>query len=386
MKTVIAIDSFKGSLSTYEVGSAAKEGVLRVFPTSDITIFPLADGGEGTSDIIIEKNSGKRKKVSVLNPLGKKIVAEYGIIPHNNKAVIEMAAAAGITLISENERNPMKTTTYGVGQMIADAIKNGCRSFLICIGGSATNDAGTGMLSALGFEFLDERGDKIPFGAAGLGKIKTIKTENALPELKDCDFTVACDVENPLCGEKGCSAIYGPQKGATSEMVAEMDAFMHHFDNITKTVNKAADGRYPGCGAAGGLGYAFLYYLNATLKSGIKIVLEEIGLEEEIKNADIVITGEGRLDGQTAMGKAPIGVAQIAKKYNKPVIAIAGGVTDDANACNNNGIDSFFSITPMPCSLSSAMEKATAKKNTTNTVEQIFRTLNISNMHKIKEN
>ncbi len=377
MKAVIAIDSFKGSLSTYETGNAAKAGILRAFPNAEVVVFPLADGGEGSAEIIIEKNNGARKKVSVLNPIGESIVAEYGIIS-SQKAVMEMAAASGITLISEKDKNPMNTTTYGVGQMIKDAIENGCRSFVVCIGGSATNDAGTGMLTALGFEFLDENDAAISFGAKDLAKIKTIKTDKVIKELSECEFVVACDVENPLFGQNGCSAVFGPQKGATPEMVVEMDFAMRHFDTVTKTVKPYANGNYPGCGAAGGLGYAFLYYLNATLKSGIGMVLEEIKLENEVETSDIIITGEGRLDGQTAMGKAPIGVAKIAEKYQKPVIAIAGGVTNDAVKCNGCGIDAFFSVTPAPCTLAEAMENSTARNNITNTVEQIFRAVKIS--------
>ena len=372
-QVVVAIDSFKGSLSTFEAGEAIAEAVKDVYKDAKTVISPIADGGEGTVEAIISASKGEMVKVAVTNPLGEKIEASYGFIPDRKTAVIEMSAAAGITLIDESERNPMHTTTFGVGEMILDAISKGCRKFVIGIGGSATNDGGVGMLQALGFEFLDENGNQVSFGAKGLKDIATIKTENAAKELKECSFLVACDVKNILCGETGCSAVYGPQKGATAEMIKDMDLWLGKYAELTKSVIENSDAEIPGTGAAGGMGFALLAYLNATLKSGIELVMEETGLEDKIKDADLVITGEGRLDGQSYMGKAPVGVAKLAKKYGKPVIAFSGCVTEDAAGCNDHGIDAFFPIVRKPCTLEEAMNIGNAYKNLKDTAFQVFR-------------
>ncbi len=375
MKIVIAMDSFKGSMTTYEAGNAVADGIKRVFANAKIKVFPMADGGEGSADVIVSKNDGIWKTVNVKNPVEKYINASYGIITKTKTAVIEIASAAGITLISDAEKNPMKTTTYGVGEMIKDAVKEGCRKFVVGIGGSATNDGGIGMLSALGFKFLDKDGMPVSCGAEKLSLIEKINADNVLPEIFECDFMVACDVQNPLCGNNGCSVVFGPQKGANTEMVYEMDKSMSHFEKVTKQFNSNADGNFPGSGAAGGLGFAFMSYLNASLKSGIDLIISQIGMEEEIKSADIVITGEGRLDGQSYMGKTPIGIATVAKKYNKTVLSFSGGVTKDAKKCNNYGIDAFFSILKAPMSLQDAMSNA--EENMSDTVEQVFRLIKI---------
>ncbi len=375
-KIVVAIDSFKGSLSTFEAGEAIAEAIKEVYKDAEVIISPIADGGEGTVEAIISATSGEMVKVVVSNPLGRKIEANYGFIPDRKTAVIEMSAAAGITLIDESERNPMNTTTFGVGEMILDAISKGCRKFVIGIGGSATNDGGVGMLQALGFEFLDENGNQVSFGAKGLKDIATIKTDNAAKELKECSFLVACDVKNILCGETGCSAVYGPQKGATAEMIKDMDLWLGKYAELTKSVIENSDAEIPGTGAAGGMGFALLSYLGATLKSGIKLVMEETGLEDQVKDADLVITGEGRLDGQSYMGKAPVGVAKLAKKYGKPVIAFSGCVTEDATGCNEHGIDAFFPIVRKPCTLEEAMNVSNAYKNLKDTAYQVFRLIN----------
>ncbi len=372
-KIVIAIDSFKGSLNTFQAGKAIEEGIKEVYKNAQIIISPIADGGEGTVDAIISSANGEMKEVTVHNPLGEKIQGRYGIIPKTKTAIIEMSAAAGITLIDEKERNPLNTTTYGVGEMILDAISKGCRKFIIGIGGSATNDGGVGMLQALGFEFLDENGRQVSLGAKGIKDIVEIKTENAAKELKDCSFFVACDVKNVLCGENGCSAIYGPQKGATPEMIKDMDLWLGKYAALTKKVIPMSDANIPGTGAAGGMGFALLSYLNATLRSGIELVIKETELEKYVKDADVVITGEGRLDGQSYMGKAPIGVAMLAKKYNKPVIAFSGCVADDAIVCNEHGIDAFFPIVRKPCTLQEAMNCDNAYKNLKDTACQVFR-------------
>lgn len=382
MKAVIAIDSLKGSLTSLEAGEAIKKGIIKVYKDAEVVIRPVADGGEGTAEALTLGMNGKLEKVKVTGPLGKETEAEYGILEpsetHKVKtAIIEMSAAAGITLVDEKERNPLKTTTYGVGEMIKDAIAKGCRHFIVGIGGSATNDGGIGMLQALGFGILDKSGKQVSFGAQGLSEIETISDEFVLPELKDCTFRIACDVTNTLCGEQGASAIYGPQKGATPTMIMQMDKWLAYYAALSREKYPHANMNQAGTGAAGGLGFAFLTYTNAVLESGIKIVLEETELEKYVKDADIVVTGEGRLDGQTVMGKAPVGVADIAKKYGKKVVAFSGCVTEDAIACNEHGIDAFFPILRGVVSLSEAMDTKNAAKNMAATVEQAFRLIRL---------
>ena len=373
MKVTIAMDSFKGSLSTFQAGNAVAEGVKLVYPEAETVVCPLADGGEGTVDAIIAATGGEMMSVTVCGPLGAPVTSSYGIISKTKTAIIEMSAAAGITLIDEGSRNPLHTTTYGVGELIADAIKKGCRKFIVGIGGSATNDGGVGMLQALGFRFLDKAGNQVALGGKGLEDIKKIQLDGALAELKECSFCVACDVKNPLCGETGCSAVYGPQKGATPEMIRDMDAWLGRFAKLTKEVLPDSDAYIPGTGAAGGLGFAFLAYLNATLQLGIDLVIKETELEACVKDADVVVTGEGRLDGQSYMGKAPVGVAKLAKQYGKTVIAFSGSVTEDAARCNEHGIDAFFPILPAPCTLQEAMDCDNAYRNLKNTACQAFR-------------
>lgn len=373
MKTVIAMDSFKGSLSSIAAGKAAAEGILRVYPHGEVLVKPLADGGEGTVSALVNGLNGTFETVRVTGPLGAPVDAVYGILKDGKTAVMEMSQAAGITLIEAKERNPLHTTTYGVGEMILDAVRKGCRHFLMGIGGSATNDGGIGMLTALGYEFLNPKGKPVALGAAGLKELSSISGAHVLPELKECEFRIACDVTNPLWGENGCSAVFGPQKGATPEMVRDMDLWMKQYADLAAELFPKADAAFPGTGAAGGLGFAFLCFTNAVLVSGIQLVLETVRLEEAIKDADFVLTGEGRLDGQTAMGKAPAGVALLAKKYQKPVLAFSGSVSEDAALCNRNGIDAFFPILQKVCSLDEAMDPETASQNMADTVEQVFR-------------
>ena len=375
MRVVVAIDSFKGSMSSLEAGEAISKGIKKAHKEAEVEIRPLADGGEGTVEALSIGMGGKLINVDVTGPVGRKVNAVYGIVDSSKTAIIEMSQAAGITLVSGNEKNPLYTTTFGVGELIKDAINKGCRHFVVGIGGSATNDCGIGMLQALGYEFLDKEGKQVGFGASGVRDIVSIRDENVIKELSECYFRVACDVNNPLCGDLGCSAIYGPQKGATKEMVADMDGWLKNYSKIVKEKYPDADCEYPGTGAAGGLGYAFFNFTNSKLESGIKIVLDETKLEEYVKNADIVVTGEGRLDHQTVMGKAPVGVANIAKKYNKKVIAFSGSVTEDAGVCNEHGIDAFFPILRRIVTLEEAMQTDTAKRNLTDTAEQVFRLL-----------
>ena len=374
---VVAIDSFKGSLSSLEAGKAIKDGILKVMPHANVHVSPLADGGEGTVEALALGMGGKLVTVNVTGPLGERVECVYGILEKSKTAIMEMSGAAGITLVPEAERNPLHTTTYGVGEVIKDAIAKGCRHFIVGIGGSATNDGGIGMLQALGYGILDKNGNQVTFGAKGIKEIVTITDAQVIPELKECSFRIACDVTNPLCGKTGCSVIFGPQKGATPEMVKEMDGWLARYAKLTSAKYESADATYPGTGAAGGLGFAFISYTDAVLESGIKIILEETKLEDYVKDADIVITGEGRLDGQTAFGKAPIGVAKIAKKYDKPVIAFAGAVTEDAVVCNEHGIDAFFPILRKIQTLEEAMKPENARDNMSSTVEQVFRLINI---------
>ena len=377
MKCVVAIDSFKGSLTSLQAGSAAAEGISRVYPEAQVEVFPIADGGEGTVIALTTALNGTLQSVDALDPLGRPIQCEYGILP-GQTAVIEMSCAAGITLLTAEERNPMNTTTYGVGQVIADAISKGCRDFIVGIGGSATNDGGIGMLQALGFGILDENGAQVALGGAGLEKIASITAENALPALKECTFRIACDVTNPLCGKSGCSAIYGPQKGATPAQIEKMDGWLNRYADTVKTVFPNSDKNMPGAGAAGGIGFAFFSFLNGKPYSGIDLILGEMPIEEKIRNADLVITGEGRLDAQTVMGKAPIGIARIAKKYGKPVIAFSGCTTPETGVCNQHGIDAFFPIVKGACTLEYAMAVENAYPNMADTAEQALRLLKLA--------
>ena len=372
MNVVIAIDSFKGSLSSLQAGEAVKEGILRVNNLTRVHISPLADGGEGTVSALCEAMGGEMIELEVTGPLFERVKAKYAII-NGNLAVIEMAEASGLTLVKENRRNPMKTTTYGVGEIIKDALSRGVRRFIVGIGGSATNDGGVGMLSALGFSFKDKDGAEITPTAEGLSNLRFIDTCRAIPALSETTFRVACDVKNPLCGEQGASRIYGPQKGASPDDVVKMDSWLKRYSDIARTVSDKANPDTEGAGAAGGLGFAFLTFLNSALEPGIKTVIEETMLEEHIKNADIVVTGEGRLDAQSAMGKAPIGVARLAKKHGKRTIAFSGAVSDDAGGLNSLGIDAFFPILRKIVTLDEALLIDVAYKNLADTAEQVFR-------------
>lgn len=375
MKVVIAIDSLKGSLSSIEAGMAIKDGILAAKPDAEVIVKPLADGGEGTTDALIEGMNGERIDLTVTGPMHTPVDAYYGYLKDTNTAVMEMASAAGITLVPDSEKNPLLATSYGVGEMINDAIQRGCRNFIIGIGGSVTNDGGIGMLKALGVRFLDENGEDAGEGGQALAKIARIDVSGMNPLLKECHIQVACDVNNPLCGENGSTYVYGPQKGVTEDMKKTLDEAMAHFARVTSETLENDYMNTPGAGAAGGLGYAFLAYTGAALTPGIELILDAVGLEEELSGADVVVTGEGRLDFQTAMGKAPVGVAKLAKKYNAKVIAFAGSVTKEATACNKEGIDAFFPILRGVCTLAEAMDPVAARNNMTATVEQVFRLL-----------
>ena len=372
MKILISIDSLKGSLSSIEAVNAIKKGILKVREDAQVKILPLADGGEGTVDALVQGMNGKKETIEVTGPIAKKVDATYGLLKNTSTAIIEIAQASGLTLVPTELRNPLYTTTYGVGEIIKEAINKGYRNFIVGIGGSATNDAGIGMLQALGFEFYDENNKLVGLGGKVLNQIRHIKIENRLKELDECKFKIACDVNNPLFGKNGAAYIYGSQKGATSEIIEELDNGLRNFSKVVKNYLSKDVANVEGAGAAGGLGFAFLAFLDSKLESGIKIILEEIKLEEELKDADFVITGEGRLDNQTAMGKAPIGVAKLAKKYGVKVIGLAGATTEDAVKCNEEGIDAYFSIVNRAMTIEEAMDKATASENMTATTTQIF--------------
>lgn len=372
MKIVISIDSLKGSLSSIEAANAIKKGIMNVDNKSEVVIMPLADGGEGTVEALVQGMNGEEKTLLVTGPISEKVNATYGILKESKTAIIEMAQASGLPLVPSELRNPLNTTTYGVGEIIKEAINEGCRNFIVGIGGSATNDAGVGMLQALGFEFYDENDNLVGLGGKVLNEIKSIKTDNRIKKLDECTFKIACDVNNPLFGENGAAYIYGPQKGATEEIVKELDKGLISFAQVVKKDLGKDIANVEGAGAAGGLGFGFLGFLNSKLESGIKIILDEIKLEEKIKDADIVVTGEGRLDNQTAMGKAPIGVAKLAKKYGKTVIAIAGCTTPDAAKCNEEGIDAYFSIVNKSMTIEEAMVNENATQNMIETATQVF--------------
>ena len=373
MRIVAAIDSFKGSLSSVQAGMAVRDAALALDPSARVTVCPLADGGEGTVEALLHSRGGRRITVTVTGPDQRPVEAAYAILDDGSTAVMEVAAAAGLTLLPAERRDPLKATTRGVGEMIRDAVGRGCRRFIVGLGGSATNDGGAGMLDALGYALLDRDGRPIPPGAEGLKMLHSLSAEGVMPQLADCTFRIACDVTNPLCGENGCSAVFAPQKGATPETIAPMDAWLRHYAAIARRVSPRAAADCPGAGAAGGLGFAFLGFTNAVLESGIQIVMEETRLEAQIRDADLVVTGEGRLDAQTAMGKAPAGVAGLAKKYGKRVIAFSGCAAEDAAVCNDCGIDAFFPIVQGITTLEEALKPDNAYRNLYRTACQVFR-------------
>lgn len=375
MKVLIAIDSFKGSISSIEGSEAISLGIKEVYPEADIVTLPLADGGEGTVDALVQATGGKRVEKEVTGPLKEKVNAAYGILGGGKTAVIEVAAACGLPLVPDSQRNPLLTTTYGVGELLSDAIEKGCRDFVIGLGGSATNDAGIGMLQALGFRFLNLQNEEVGLGAQALHDIWKIDLSQVHTKLKECTFKVACDVNNPLYGPNGAAHIFGPQKGAAPDMVKQLDKGLEHFAEIVFQALGTDIHNTPGAGAAGGLGAAFSGFLSAHLQSGTQLVLDIVGMEKNMQGADFVITGEGKLDGQTSMGKAPLGVAQLAQKHTIPVLALAGGITEETAALNKLGVTSYFSIVNAPMMLEEAMDPKVAYHNLKSTTNQLFRLL-----------
>lgn len=371
MRIIVAPDSYKGSLSAKRAAEIMARAVTDVFAAIPIEM-PVADGSEGTLEAILAGGKGRYLEAEVTSPLGKRIPAQWGML-EDGTAVIEMAQASGLTLAPE--KDPMRASSYGTGELMAAALAAGAKRILMGIGGSATNDGGAGMLQALGFRLTDADGNDIPCGAKGLARLAHIDAAQALPALADCTFRVACDVTNPLCGEKGASAVFGPQKGATERTIPLMDAYLAHYADLARQLYPNCDPDAPGSGAAGGLGFALHTFLGAQLCPGVDIVLEETRLSDALRGADVAVTGEGRLDGQTAMGKAPIGVARLAKHHGCLTLALCGGVTRDAAACNDAGIDAYFPIVRGATTLDDAMDPVNARANMADAAEQAFRLL-----------
>ena len=376
MKIVIAPDSFKESLSAEAVAQAIAKGFQTVFSGAELVLLPVADGGEGTTDSLVAATKGQRFTQQATGPLGESVEAFWGLLGDGKTAVVETAAASGLDLIDSSQRDPLKATTRGTGELILAAIDKGAKHIIVGLGGSATNDGGAGMLQALGLGLLDAEGQQIPSGGAGLAKLDHIDLTSLDSRFADIRFDVACDVDNPLIGDNGASAIFGPQKGATPEMVKELDANLKHFAAITQQATGKDIISIPGAGAAGGLGGAFLGFLNATLKSGIDIVLDAVDYETHLEGASLVITGEGRIDSQTIRGKTPIGVSKRAKAFgNIPVIALAGSVSEDSDVVHEHGIDALFSVVPGVVSLENALADAD---------ENLYRTArNVATLYKM---
>ncbi|MEC6815717.1 glycerate kinase [Photobacterium toruni] len=358
MKIIIAPDSYKESLTAMEVATAIESGFRQVMPNAEYIKLPMADGGEGTVQSLVDASNGTIIEHSVTGPLATQVNAFFGIMGDGKTAVIEMAAASGLHLVSPELRNPLLTTSYGTGELILAALDQGVEHIIVGIGGSATNDGGIGMAQALGVQLLDNNGQPLGFGGQALAQLATIDISHIDPRLATIKLEVACDVDNPLCGEKGASHVFGPQKGATPTMVAELDQYLAHYAAIIKRDLGTDIKNTAGAGAAGGMGAALLGLFNAQLRSGIEIVIDAVNLGDIVKDADLVITGEGRIDSQTIHGKTPIGVARTAKKYHKPVIGIAGCLSQDCGVVYDHGIDAVFSVVPAAMSLEQAFSNA----------------------------
>ena len=358
MKIVIAPDSYKESLSALAVANCIEEGFREVFPAAEFVKLPLADGGEGTVEAMVAATGGRIITVEVTGPLGEVTPAFFGLSGDGRSAFIEMAAASGLERLPAGRRNPLKTTSYGTGELIRCALEHSVRHCIIGIGGSATNDGGAGMVQALGARLLDERGEEIGFGGAALATLAQIDLSRLDARIGRCRFEVACDVTNPLTGPEGASAIFGPQKGATPQMVAELDGALGHYAQVIKRTLGVDVEQVPGAGAAGGMGAGLLAFCRAELRQGIEIVTEALGLDALVRDATLVITGEGRIDSQSIKGKVPIGVARVAKRYGKPVIGIAGSLSDDVGVVHQHGVDAVFSVLYRICTLEEALHDA----------------------------
>ena len=358
MRIVIAPDSYKGSLSAVKVARAIKRGILQIFQDAEVYEVPIADGGEGTVDALVVATGGQIVRETVEGPLGEPVESFWGILGGGQTAVIEMAAASGLPLVPVEKRNPRIASSYGTGQLIKSALDSGFRRIIMGIGGSATNDGGAGMAQALGVKFLDSQREELPKGGGALSVLTEIDLNLLDPRLKESEIIVACDVGNPLYGPRGASAVYGPQKGATAEMVLELDAALENFSEIASKVTGRYIANLPGAGAAGGMGAGLLLFTPAILRSGVEIVFETVGLASLIQKADIVITGEGMTDYQTAFGKAPVGVGKLSKQFDKVAICVSGGLGKGADDILEHGINAVVSITPRPMTLEECMESA----------------------------
>ncbi len=375
MKIVVAPDSFKGSVSALQAASAIEQGIRRVFPSAVIEKVPMADGGEGTAQSLVDAMGGTIRRERVIAPLGNEVDARFGILSDKHTAVIEMATASGLPLVPREKRNPLLTTTYGTGQLIHAALDAGCRRLIIGIGGSATNDGGAGMAEALGVRLLNTAGEPVAHGGGGLSELATVDITHLHPAIAETETVVACDVNNPLTGPEGASHVYGSQKGATPDMIETLDENLTHFDKILGGALGNSFNNIPGAGAAGGLGAGLMAFLNAELRLGVDIMIDAVKLTERIKGAALVFTGEGQLDFQTTFGKTPVGVAKVAKVYNTPVIAIAGGIAKGAEAVYKHGIDAMLGIVQEPMSLDLAV--ADASRLIADTAEQATRLIAI---------
>jgi glycerate kinase len=358
MKILVAPNAFKEALSAKEAGEAIKGGLLRALPNSDIVVLPIADGGDGTIEVLVEATNGEFIEKEVTGPLGERVVAKFGILGDGETAVIEMARSSGLALVPKEKRNPAITTTYGVGELIRSALERGAKRILVGIGGSATNDGGAGMAQALGAKFLDKDGNELPFGGLALKDLASIDISNFHPLAKECEVIVMADVKNPLCGPEGASYVYGPQKGGTKELIEELDRALFNFAQVIKRDLGKDILNLPGAGAAGGLGGGLVAFLNARLRPGIDMVLEILNIEERLKGVDIVISGEGKIDGQTIFGKGPAGIAKKAKEKAIPVILLGGAVDEDADILRKEGlVDALFSITRGPITLEESIRQ-----------------------------
>lgn len=355
---IVASDSFKGSLSSLEVGRSVCEGIHSLYPEDRVLIVPVADGGEGTVDAILTSREGKRISRVVKGPLGQEVEASYGLIDNGKTAVIEMAEASGITLIDKEALDVMQASTYGTGELIKDAIEKGVSKLYIGLGGSATNDGGIGLAAALGIRFLDETGRFLEPIPANLSKMSSIDTRQKMKIPANLDIILLVDVDNPLCGERGASFVYGPQKGGKSEELVALDQALNRYADLVSELTGRHEKETPGAGAAGGLGFALMTFFKAKAQRGITTILDLIGIEEKIADADLVITGEGHMDSQSVNGKTPIGVAQLAKKYQVPTVAIVGGASTHLEVLYDAGISGVFDIINQPMSLEEAVTDA----------------------------
>ena len=371
-KIILAFDSFKGSAGSLDIAGAARQAILKEYPHCEVLHFPIADGGEGTTEAICTGLDVNKVSCTAHDPLMNPIEVTYGVTKDNTTAILEMAAASGLPLVSGALRNPMHTSTFGTGEVILDALNRGCRRFIMGIGGSATNDAGIGMLSALGVRFLDNTGKVLEPKGSNLIRIESVDDSGLYPALNESTFTIACDVNNPLYGQQGAAFVFAPQKGATPDEVAALDEGLQHYAGIIRRQKQLDISSVPGAGAAGGMGGGLLPFLNAVLKPGINTILDILCFRDALRGADLIFTGEGKLDAQTAMGKALGGILKLAKEQDVPVIALGGGV-EATSQLNEMGFTAVLSIQPAPVSLDKAMQKEFTLENIERIVTQLIR-------------